>query len=66
MSANPILEELYRVRGEYAASFNFDIAAIRDDARAHQGDDGRKVVSVYPRRPKNWREPDEATEEAKL
>ena len=65
MTPNPILEELYRVRDEYAASFNYDIAAIGNDARAHQGEDGRSVVSFPPRRPKNWREPDEPIEEAK-
>ena len=54
MNSNPILDELYRARDEYAASFNYDLAAIANDARAHQGEDGREVVSFPPRRPKHW------------
>lgn len=63
MTPNPILEELYRVRDEYAASFNYDLAAIANDARAHQGEDGREVVSFPPRRPKGWRDPVEVVAE---
>ena len=57
MTPNPILEELYRVRDEYAASFNNDLTSIVDDIRRQQEQDGGEVVSFPPRRPKNWKEP---------
>lgn len=62
MTPNPILEELYRVRDEYAASFNNDLNAIVDDIRRQQDRDGGGVVSFPPRRPKHWKDKAEVSE----
>ncbi len=57
MTPNPILDELYRIRDEYAASFNYDLDAIFEDLRTRQTQDGRELVSFPPRRPKGWIDP---------
>lgn len=44
MSNDPIVEEIHRIREEYAASFNYDIDAIFDDLKAKQAKSERKVV----------------------
>lgn len=54
---DPIIEELHRIRQEYAASFNHDLKAICEDLRSKQERDGREVVSFPPKRPKGWIEP---------
>ncbi len=46
---DPILEEIWKFREEYAARFNYDIRAMVEDLRARQGKDGRKVVRLPPR-----------------
>ena len=40
-----IVEEVRRVRDEYAAKFDYDISAICADIRKKQVESGRKVVS---------------------
>ena len=40
-----IVEEVRRVRDEYAAKFDYDISAICADIRKKQTGGGRKIVS---------------------
>ena len=46
MTNDPIIEELHRIREEYAASFNYDLDAIVADLRAKQAKSDRKVVRL--------------------
>jgi hypothetical protein len=64
MRDDPIVEEIHRIRQEYAASFNYDMDAICDDLVSKERRNGRKVVSFPPKRPKGWieRHPEAATE----
>ena len=50
MWKDPIVEEIRGYREEYAARFNYDLHAICEDLRSQQGKDGRKVVSLPPKR----------------
>ena len=50
MWKDPIVEEIRRIREEYAAEFNYDLAAICRDLRKRQAEGGRVVVSRLPRR----------------
>jgi len=45
-----IVEEIHRIREEYAAKFNHDIGAIYADIRRQQADSDREFIS-FPRRP---------------
>jgi hypothetical protein len=49
MAQDTIVEEIHRVREEYAARFGNDLAAICKDAQKRQGRDGRKVAPVMPK-----------------
>ena len=46
---DPIVEEIRRIREEYAAKFNYDIRAMCRDLMERQGKDGHKVVSFPPK-----------------
>lgn len=50
MWRDSIVEEIHRYRQEFAARFNDDLDAMCDDIESRQGKDGRKVVSLPPRR----------------
>ena len=41
-----IVDEVRRVRNEYAEKFNYDISAICADIRQKQADSKRKIVSL--------------------
>ena len=52
MAANTIIEDIHKIREEYAKEFNNDLRAIcRDarDARDKQGREGRGVVPANPK-----------------
>ena len=51
MKPDPIVEEIHRIREEYAKRFNNDLHAICADLRARQAMSGRQVVSRPPRKP---------------
>jgi hypothetical protein len=42
---DPIVEEIHRIREEYAASFNYDMEAMFRDMQKKQQEGGRKIVS---------------------
>jgi hypothetical protein len=50
MWRDPIVEEIRKLREEYAARFNYDIKAICYEARKHQETSERKTVSLPPKR----------------
>ena len=50
MSSDPIVEEVRRIREQYAARFNYDLAAIAKDLREKQEQSGRKVVRLPAKR----------------
>lgn len=42
---DPIVEEIHRVREEYAAEFNFDVDAMFEDLNRKQSQSDRRIVS---------------------
>jgi hypothetical protein len=57
---DPIVEEVRRVREDYVARFNFDIAAMLDDIKKREIEakaQGKKYVSFPPRRVQNTQAP---------
>lgn len=51
MLQDPIIEELHRIRAEYAAQLDNDLHKICEDIRRRQVEAGRKVVTRKPRKP---------------
>nr|VFJ94505.1 MAG: hypothetical protein BECKH772A_GA0070896_1007217 [Candidatus Kentron sp. H]VFJ95384.1 MAG: hypothetical protein BECKH772B_GA0070898_1007517 [Candidatus Kentron sp. H]VFK01616.1 MAG: hypothetical protein BECKH772C_GA0070978_1006917 [Candidatus Kentron sp. H] len=49
MAPNTIIEDIHKIREEYAKDFNNDLRAICSDARDKQGREGRRIVSVNPK-----------------
>jgi len=52
MDKDPILEELHRVREEYAARFNYDLRAMYQDLKAREERGEFVVVHRSPRSPR--------------
>lgn len=50
MWRDPIVEEIRRIREEYAARFNYDLDAIFEDVKRRQEERGLKTVTLPPRR----------------
>jgi hypothetical protein len=50
MWKDPIVEEVRKVRDEYAARFNYDLDAMLKDLQEKQEASGREVVNLKPRR----------------
>ena len=53
MIDDPIVDEVRKIRDEYARSFNYDLDAICRDLQQKQMQSGRKLVSFPPKRPKS-------------
>jgi hypothetical protein len=51
MIEDPIVDEVRRIREEYARQFNNDLDAICKDLQKKQAASGRKLVSFPPKRP---------------
>jgi hypothetical protein len=51
MLDDPIVEEVRKIRDEYAKKFNFNLDAIAADLMKQQKASGRKLVSFPPRKP---------------
>ncbi len=51
MWKDEIVEEVRKVRDEYAAKFNYDLDAIYKDIKEQEKKTQRKVVSLPPRKP---------------
>jgi hypothetical protein len=45
-----IIKEVRAVREAYAERFSFDIRALWQDAKKHEGDGGRQVIALEPQR----------------
>ena len=50
MLQDEIVEEIHRIRDEYAKSFNYDLKAILADLQKQQAESGREVVKLSPKR----------------
>lgn len=50
MFHDPIVDEVRRIREEYAARFNYDLDAICQDLKLRQARNGRKAVRLEPKR----------------
>ncbi len=50
MLQDEIVEEIHRIREEYAKSFNYDFDAIFADLQKQQAEGGREVVKLSPKR----------------
>jgi hypothetical protein len=46
MWTDEIVEEIHRIREEYAKSFNYDLDAIFVDLRKKEAESGREVVNL--------------------
>jgi len=46
MWTDEIVEEIHRIREEYAKSFNYDLDAIFADLRQKEAASGRKIVNL--------------------
>ena len=46
MWKDEIVEEIHRIREEYAKSFNYDLDAIFTDLRKKEAESGREVVNL--------------------
>jgi hypothetical protein len=51
MIEDPIVEEVRRIRDEYARKFNYDLDAMFRDIEQKQAQSGRTYVSFPPKRP---------------
>jgi hypothetical protein len=51
MWKDPIVEEIRRLREQYASQFNYDIDSIFRDIQKRQDKSGKKLVSFAPRTP---------------
>jgi uncharacterized protein YeeX (DUF496 family) len=49
MTTDTIIDDIHRIREDYAKRFNDDLKAICNDARSKQGRDGRKVIPAQPK-----------------
>ncbi len=49
MTKNPILDEIHKIRIDYAERFGNDLHAICQDALQKQGRDGRQVILTKPK-----------------
>ena len=50
MWTDEIVEEIHRIREEYAKSFNYDLDAIFADLRKKEAESGREVVNLSRKR----------------
>lgn len=46
MWTDEIVEEIHRIREEYAKSFNYDLDAIFADLRKKEAESGREIVTL--------------------
>ena len=46
MWKDEIVEEIHRIREEYAKSFDYDLDAIFEDLRKKEAESGREVVNL--------------------
>jgi hypothetical protein len=42
---DPIVEEIHKIREEYAEKFNYDVDAMFDDLRQKQAQSNHKIIS---------------------
>ena len=49
MSADPVLRELWRIKDEIAAQYDYDVRALCRALREEQRKGARKVVSLNPK-----------------
>lgn len=52
MQPDPIVEEVRKIRDEYAKRFNYDLDAICQDLQEKQRLGKRRVISLPPKRPR--------------
>ncbi len=51
MWKDEVVEEVRKIRDEYAAKFNYDIDAIYKDIKRLEAESGREFVTFPPRKP---------------
>ncbi len=49
MSSDPVVDEIRKIREEWAARFDFDVRAIVKDAQRRDAADDREVIRLPPR-----------------
>jgi len=63
MIEDSIVEEVRRIRDEYAKRFNYDIEAMFEDLRKREAESGREVVSFPPRAVEHPQRPTASSDE---
>lgn len=53
MKDDPIVEEVRRIRQEYAAQFNYDLGAMVQDLQKRQQEHSDRLVSFPPKPARN-------------
>lgn len=56
MQTDPIVEEVRRIRQDYARQFNYDLHALAADLRRHEQEHPERVVA-FPPKPVRRRRP---------
>ena len=51
MWKDEIVDETRKVREEYAAQFNYDLAAIYGDLKQKEAETKHKIISLIPKEP---------------
>ena len=49
MQTDPIVEEVRRIRQDYARQFNYDLHALAADLRRHEQEHPERVVTFPPK-----------------
>jgi len=52
IARDQIVDEIRRIRGDYARKVNYDLDAICQDLRENQSMGNQRVVSLPPKRPR--------------
>ncbi len=50
MHGDPILEEIWRIKDEQAALYDYDVRKLAEALKEEEKRSGRKVVTLEPRR----------------
>ena len=50
MWKDPVVEEVRKIRDEYARSFDYDLGRICEDLRKQQAESGRDIVTLPPKK----------------
>ena len=50
MWKDPVVEEVRKIRDDYARSFDYDLGRICEDLRKQQAESGRETITLPPKK----------------